>query len=410
MGINKQVLSELMTPLEKHNKYLKTPAGLDKTQRAKWLINNDFAFYSEQFLKIRNKQGKLIPFRLNDAQLIMERIDRYCKENGILRRYIILKARQMGMSTYTEGKMFHSTATNELTNTMIITQEDKATQNLFNMAKLYFDELPPVLKPMRKKCNEKAIVFENPTNDITEKYNKPGLRSKYSVATANVTEAGRSNTLTNLHASEVAFWAKADITMTGLMQAVADTPESLVILESTANGVGGYFYDMWTQAVNGDNDFIPIFLPWFTDPGYTREFEDEEKRKTFIDMVNQTSNDSTGNKVYTYYYRLMEDFDLTYEQLYWYDFTKRNKCQNDEDKMFQEYPSTPDEAFISTGRPKFNMRALRQYKKGARKPIKTGYLEGGHGTITFVDDPKGYISIWEEPKAGVEYNIGADVA
>lgn len=410
MAIENEVLKTLLVPLIDKKKYLTPPSKLSKSQKFMWMVKNDFAWYSEKFLKIRNKEGKLLPFKLNEAQLIMERVERYCKENGILRRYIVLKARQMGISTYTEGKTFHNTGTSPLVNTMIITQEDKATQNLFNMSKLFFEALPPELKPMRKKCNEKALVFENPTNDILEKYENPGLRSKYTVATANVTEAGRSSTLTNLHASEVAFWGKADITMTGLMQSVADNMETLVILESTANGVGGYFYDMWQQAMKGENDFVPIFLPWFTDSGYTRPFKDKDERKTFIDMVEQTYCDDKGNTVYTYYHNLIEAVGVNYEQLNWYWYILRNKCQNDEDKMHQEYPSTPEEAFIATGRPKFNGRSLTKYKKAVKFPIKRGYLETGKGGVTFIHDPKGYIEIWEEPKANTFYCIGADVA
>lgn len=409
MGINSEVLKELITKSDS-SKYKTPPKGLSKDAIFMWRIKNDYAWYSETFLKIRDKSGKLINFKLNDAQLIMERIDKYCIDNDLLRRYIVLKARQMGISTYTEGKLFHNTVTNSLVSTMIITQEDKATQNLFNMSKLYFDELPVRMKPMRKKCNEKALVFENPTNDVDEKYGNPGLRSKYTVATANVTEAGRSNTLTNLHASEVAFWSKADITMTGLMQAIADEMNTLIILESTANGVGGYFYDMWQQAVKGINDFIPIFLPWFTDPGYTRPFADKKQKKDFIDMVSHTHINDKGETIYTYYHNLMVEFGVDYEQLHWYWYTLRNKCQNDEDKMHQEYPSTPDEAFISTGRPKFNSRSLTKYKSKVKKPIKRGYLEVGGGGVNFIEDEKGYVGIWQEPKPNTFYCIGADVA
>lgn len=410
MGLTSSQLQELLHPLSQDEKYLSVPDGLNKSQALMWKVKNDYPWYSERFLKIRDKQGKLVPFRLNDAQLILENIDRYCKEHNILRRYIILKARQMGISTYTEGKMFHNTGTNSLVNTMIITQEDKATQNLFNMSKLYYDELPIEMKPMRKKCNEKALVFENPTNDVEEKYKIPGLRSKYTVATANVTEAGRSSTLTNLHASEVAFWAKPETTMTGLMQAIADEMDTLVILESTANGVGGYFYEMWQQAVKGENDFIPIFLPWYTDPGYFREFTDKKQRKDFISMVEQHYINDRGEIIYTYYHNIKEQFNLTYEQLNWYWFTLRNKCQNDEDKMHQEYPTTPEEAFIATGRPKFNRRSLSKYKSHTSKPIKRGYLEINNGTVQFIEDAKGYVEIWKEPQNNQFYCIGADVA
>lgn len=410
MSINNEILKELLVPLSDKEKYLVPPSKFNTNQKFMWKLKNDFAWYAEKYLKIRNKEGKLVNFKLNEAQLIMERVERYCKENGILRRYIVLKARQMGISTYTEGKTFHNTGTSPLVNTMIITQEDKATQNLFNMSKLFYDALPPELKPMRKKCNEKALVFENPTNDINEKYSNPGLRSKYTVATANVTEAGRSSTLTNLHASEVAFWAKASVTMTGLMQSVADNMESLVVLESTANGVGGYFYDMWQQAMKGENDFVPIFLPWFTDTTYTRPFKDKKEKKAFIDMVEHTYCNDKGETVFTYYHNLTEAVGTTYEQLNWYWYTLRNKCQNDEEKMHQEYPSTPEEAFIATGRPKFNGRSLTKYKKNATKPIRRGYLEIDGGGVKFIDDVKGYVSIWQEPKPNTFYCIGADVA
>ena len=410
MGIPTQKLKELMSPLSPENKYLIPPDLKDETMKFLWKVKNDFPWYAERFLKIRNKKGKLVPFKLNEAQLIIENIDRYCKSEKILRRYIVLKARQMGISTYTEGKMSHNTTTNPLVNTMIITQEDKATQNLFNMSKLYFEELPAELQPMRKKCNEKALVFENPTNDIAEKGRNPGLRSKFSVATANTPEAGRSSTLTNLHASEVAFWTKADVTMLGLIQSIADEMDTLVMLESTANGVGGYFYDMWQQAIKGENDFIPVFLAWFTDLTYSKPFITKKERKDFITMVETTYVNDRDETIYTYYHNLIGIAGVTYEQLNWYYYTLRNKCQNDEEKMHQEYPSTPEEAFIATGRPKFNTRALTKYKANVIKPIRVGYLEIANGSVNFIDDAMGYVSIWKEPKPSTFYCIGADVA
>lgn len=403
-------LDNLLHPLESSEKYKIPPKGLSKQQEFLWRIQNDTIWYAEKFLKIRDKNAKLIPFAFNDAQLIMERIDRYCIENNILRRYIILKARQMGLSTYTEGKMYHDTTTNTFKNTMIITQEDQATQNLFNMAKLFFDEMPMELKPMRKTSNERALTFENPTLNPEEKLKNPGLRSKYSVATANAVEVGRSFTIHNLHASEVAFWAKPEITMTGLMQAVADNMDTLVILESTANGVGGYFYKMWQEATRGENDFIPIFLPWFTDKNYTKPFKSEKDKEIFAELVNTTYNNEKGEEIHTYYWTLMNDFNLTLEQINWYDYTKRNKCQNNDDIMKQEYPSTPDEAFISTGRPVFNGRALSKYKKHTKEPTRIGNLVVSNGEIQFIDDPKGFIKIWKEPSKDTFYSIGADVA
>ena len=109
----------------------------NKTQLMLKRIKEDRPWYMENFLKIRNKEAKLIPFKINDAQELFEEEIRKCEREGILKRFIVLKARQMGFSTYSEGLIFHDTTTNTFKNSMIIAHEDKATQNLFKMSKLY---------------------------------------------------------------------------------------------------------------------------------------------------------------------------------------------------------------------------------------------------------------------------------
>lgn len=370
---------------------------MDKTQLMLKRIKEDRPWYMNNFLKIRNKEAKLIPFKINDAQEMFEAEIEKCEREGKLKRFIVLKARQMGFSTFTEGYIFHNTTTNTFTNSMIIAHEDKATQNLFNMSKLYYDELPVPLKPMIKYSNGKELTFENPTNDGFEKKNNPGLRSKITVATAGTVEVGRSATVHNLHASEVAFFPDAGTTMLGLLQCVPDTLNSCVILESTANGVGGYFYDMWQKACRGENDFIPLFYPWFTDKTYTTPFQSEEAKEEF----ERTLND--------YEIQLMEHNNLTLEQMNWRRRTIANKCAGDEELFFQEYPSTPEEAFIASGRPAFNVASLRKYLNHAT-PGKKFYLkEGGYG-VQIIPDEKGYLEIWEMPRKNEFYVIGGDVA
>ena len=370
---------------------------MDKVQLLLKRIKQDRPFYMEKFLKIRNKDAKLIPFKINDAQELFEQEIRKCEKEKKLKRFIVLKARQMGFSTFTEGYIFHDTTTNTFKNSMIIAHEDKATQNLFNMSKLYYEELPTVIKPMIKYSNGKELVFENPTGDPLEKKNNPGLRSKITVATAGTVEVGRSATVHNLHASEVAFFPDATTTMLGLLQCVPDTLNSCVILESTANGVGGYFYDMWQKAVRGENDFIPLFYPWFTDRSYTRPFTSENEKTYFISTLND------------YERNLMETNNLTPEQMNWRKYTIANKCQGDVELFMQEYPSTPEEAFIASGRPVFNTASVRKYLNHAEKGER-GYLKEKGSTVEFLQDDKGYVEIWTPPKVGEFYVIGADVA
>ncbi|HUM43467.1 MAG TPA: hypothetical protein PKI14_11020 [Fervidobacterium sp.] len=386
-------------------------AKMSKEELFYYRIKNDREWYIENFLKIRDKKSQLIPFKLNHAQrIVMEKI-KQCEKEKKLKRFIVLKARQMGLSTLFEGLIFHDTANNPFRNSLIIAHEEPASVNLFNMSKLYYENLPDVIRPMKKYSNGKVLSFENPTIDEKEKENNPGLRSKITIATAGSGEVGRSATINNLHASEVAFFPDAKQTMLGLLQSVPDELNTLVVLESTANGVGDWFHEMWQKAVKGENDFIPIFLPWFIDPLYTRPFHSDEEKEQFIDEINLVTYDANGNELHTYEYELMNKFNLTYEQLNWRRFTIANKCQGDESLFMQEYPATPEEAFISSGRPKFSINALKKYQTITKPPIRRGYLRTDeNGKIIFIDDPNGYISIWKEPEPETFYCIGADVA
>ena len=279
------------------------------------------------------------------------------------------------------------------------------------MSKLYYENLPEVIRPMKKYANGKILSFENPTNDEHEKQQNPGLRSKLTIATAGTGDVARGWNFNNVHCSELAFFPDAELTMLSLMQTVPDEMNTFVVLESTANGVGNYFHKMWQQAVKGENEFIPIFLPWFIDPAYTRPFRSTEEYKQFISEIEAVSRDNKGNRVYSYEKELKERYNLTYEQLNWRRYTINNKCNGDIIKFMQEYPATPEEAFISTGRPVFNIQALQKHLTGVKKPIKTGYLTNSASSGIMVnEDIRGYVSIFEEPVDGEFYVVGADVA
>ena len=383
---------------------------MTKEQLFFYKLKNDRKWYIENFLKIRDKSARIVPFKLNPAQeKVMELIDKDISDEKPL-RYIVLKARQMGLSTLFEALIFQDTANNENKNALIIAHEESASVNLFNMSKLYYENLPDLIRPMKKYSNGKILSFENPESDETLKQGNPGLRSKISIATAGAGEVGRSSTIHCLHASEVAFFPEPKKTMLGLLQAVPDMPNTLVVLESTANGVGDYFHEMWQKATRGENEFTPVFLPWFIDPMYTRPFRTAEEKYQFIQEVNSTSIDINGNTIHTYEYDLMNKNNLTYEQLNWRRYTIANKCQGDEMLFMQEYPSTPEEAFISSGRPKFSIKALKKYQTITKKPTR-GYLKiDSEGNVSFLDDENGYVSIWQKPEPDRFYAVGADVA
>jgi hypothetical protein len=373
-------------------------------------LKTDRRWYIENFLQIRNKRAEIIPLKLNEAQKTVMKYIEADEKVGIPKRYIVLKARQMGLSTLFEALIFHDTATNPNKNSLIIAHEEPASQNLFSMSKLYYENLPDLIRPMKKYSNGKVLAFENPESDENKKQDNPGLRSKISIATAGTGEVGRSATIHNLHVSELAFFPDPKVTMLGLLQSVPDEPNTLVVLESTANGVGDYFHELWTKAVKGENEFTPIFLPWFIDPGYTRPFRTKNEKQQFIDEVEAISYSPNGETIYTYEKELKDKNGLTYEQLNWRKYTIANKCQGDELLFMQEYPATPEEAFISSGRPKFSLKALRKYQTITETPER-GYLQYGEdGKVVFSPDKNGYVSIWRKPEPNKFYCIGADVA
>ena len=373
-------------------------------------LKYDRRWYIETFLQIRNKAAQIVPFKLNRAQRIVMDIIEADIKTGKPLRYIVLKARQMGLSTLFEGLIFQDEANNENKIGLILAHEDTASQNLFAMSKLYYEMLPDEIRPMKKYSNGKVLSFENPEADESLKKNDPGLRSRITIATAGAGEVGRSAMIHNLHVSELAFFPDAKTTMLGLLQCVPDEPNTMVVMESTANGVGDYFHDQCLRAQRGESDFTLIFLPWFTDETYTRNFRSSAEREQFISEVEVTSHSENGSPMYTYEHELMVKFNLTYEQLNWRKYTIANKCQGDELSFMQEYPATPEEAFISSGRPKFSIKALKEYQTITKPPIMRGYLYDQNGEVRFVEDPRGYISIWKLPSPDEFYVVGADVA
>lgn len=345
--------------------------------------------YIEQYIKIRDKSSNLIDFKLNEPQQRLYDVIKEQKKLGKPVRIIILKARQMGFSTLTESILFKETITKFNVNTGIITHQDEATTNLFNMSKLMYDCLPKEMQPSRKSCNAKDLIFDNDSGT--------GLKSKIRCMTAGGQGVGRSYTFNNLHISELAFWpGDKKATMTGLLQAVPNLPNTMIIIESTANGFE-YFKEIWDKAVKGENDFIPLFVGW-------NELEEYQMKYNGFELTD-------------YEKQLQETYNLKLDQLTWRRWCIKNNCGGDEEQFKQEYPINPLEAFISTGTCFFNKEIIinRINKIENEKSLKQGFfsynLSGNNiSNINWVDDEKGYIKIYEDVKEGYPYVLGGDTA
>ena len=370
--------------------------------------------YIENYLKIKTKESEIIPFIMNPPQLKLYNVLKQQAELGKPQRVIILKARQMGFSTETEAIIFKKTATKANVSSGIVAHKEDATTNLFNMSKLFLEELPQPLKPATRASNAQEIIFDNKEGN--------GLRSKIKCMTAGGSGIGRSDTYQNLHISELAFW-KGDkkATLTGLLQAVPNTPDSLIIIESTANGYD-YFKELWDKAVDGESDFYPLFCAWW---------ELAEYRMDASELGELTEEEVAVQKRY----------NLDNEQIAWRRWCIKNNCGGDINQFKQEYPASPEEAFIASGESVFDkelivnrieqLRNLQEGKKGFFEYEKyieeikddKGLLITAYPrikNIKFVESESGYITIHSEPvierdKTGEvvgkkPYVIGGDTA
>lgn len=345
--------------------------------------------YIEEYVKIRNKKSKIIPLKFNEPQLKYYNTIKELKKQNKPVRIIILKARQMGFSTATEGIFFKETVTKPNINTAIVAHKEDSTTNLFNMSKLMYDELPDAIKPEKKKSNAKELVFD--------KDNGMGLKSKIKCFTAGGKGIGRSDTINNLHLSEFAFWeGDKKQTLLGLLQAVPNTPDTMVIIESTANGYE-YFKELWDNAVSGKNDFIPIFIGWN---------ELQEYKMPYIGF-ELTKEEKELQRIY----------NLSLEQLTWRRWCIANNCGGDIEQFKQEYPINPEEAFISTGKCYFNkeniIRRIEVIKNV--KPVMQGYFDYDFddikiSNIRWIEDKEGAIKIYEKPKEGYPYVLSGDTS
>ena len=354
--------------------------------------------YMEKNLFIRTKDARIVPLRLNPAQERLYEALEAQRAAGRPMRVIILKARQLGFSTLAEALIFQRTATKENVNSLVVAHREDSTANLFKMSKLFFERLPEEERPLHRNSNARELVFESPERDPEKKAKAPGLMSRIRCQTAGGSGIGRSDTLQNVHLSEFAFWGgDKTATWTGILQAVPAQPETMVIVESTANGFDE-FHRLWEAAVRGESDFEPLFFPWFENRDYRRPVP-------------------PGEEFSAAELALGARYGLDGEQLMWRRWCIRNNCAGDERIFRQEYPSCPDEAFLTSGQAVFDNELVRARREQAEKPVMRGYFEYDLGAdptvlknIRWRESGEGIIKIYQKPHSRRPYVIGGDTA
>ena len=355
--------------------------------------------FIESSLKII-AEGELVDFTLNRPQKIVFRAIQEQEAQKKPIRIIVLKARREGISTLIEALIYHKISTRSHRTAMVIAHELDSSKEIFEMTRRFYVNCRlPSFRPMIRSMGVRNLIFDNVDTNSSVK----GLDSKLIVETAMDIQAGRSMEIDYLHISELGFFRNAEELMTGLLQCVNDkNPDTMIVMESTANGVGGYFYDYVQAAINGENDYKLVFLPWFIDPRYQMPLEPDFKATSEEEKLRKLY-EWEGNKVV-----------LTDEQLYWRRKKIANSFNGDAVQFKQEYPGSVDEAFIYSGRTRFNQDALTSCQQRARKPVFRGFLHEektlSERKHTLESNDRGYLTIYEQPVKGASYVLFFDVS
>ena len=282
--------------------------------------DHDFVRYAAENLFIRTKEGAIRPFALNRVQRALHRrLEDQRRRTGRVRA-LVLKARQPGVSTYVEARFYRKVARTSGVRAFILTHLRDSTDVIFEMVERFHARNPDPDKPRIAAANAHELLFAS-------------IDSGYRVGTAGSRTVGRGQTLQYFHGSEVAHWANAAGHMAGVMQAVPEASGTEIILESTANGPAGLFYDLCKAAERGDGAYELLFIPWF---------EHEE-------YAAPPPSGWTAPSAFALYGALHR---LAPDQLYWAfrkNETLSRACGAESAEpcwLFrQEYPATAEEAF-----------------------------------------------------------------
>lgn len=342
-----------------------------------------------------DKNQKTMPFFFNEVQRdFIDRVNQAIEdfESGLIPdiSLIVLKGRQQGFTTLvTAYQLACSMLNRNFQGYTLADKSDNAEAIFQNKAKFTYSQLPDALKPTEKYNNRKQLLFEK-------------INSSWAVDAA-TKDVGRSRTVNFFHGSECAFWQYGIAPVQGAL-GEAFTKNCIKIYESTANGYND-FQKMWDSGVH-----INCFYEWWRTSEYNIPFRNEETRAEFYKNI-----DTRKEWIWERLKWLRDEIGLAAEQLYWY-WNKYDKYL-DKDLIKQEYPCTPREAFLLSGKNVFDTEVILDRLTRLPKPIKVGYFtykyDGLRITdIRWIDDKNGYIKLYTLPKqiAFTEFCIGGDTA
>jgi len=306
----------------------------------------------EEKLKIRTKVGRPILFQLNRVQ---REYSRRCGKHNI-----VLKARQLGITSYIAARFFVQTITRKGTLTMLVAHDREAAEEIFRIVHRFWDNLPDELQKGALKTSHSSareLVF-------------PRLDSEFTVTSADE-NAGRGRTIQNLHCTEVSRWGReGEEALASLRAAVV--PGGEIVLESTANGAWGQFYEEWQRAE--ETGYTRHFFPWWYEESYVAE--------TGPSLLLLTEEETA----------LVKDHGLTAGQIAW----RRQQWASLRGRAVQEFAEDAVSCFRASGESVFELEAVEAALKVAGDPVESR--------------ENGRLMVWLPAREGHRYVIGVDPA
>ena len=308
----------------------------------------------EALLRVRSKTRGLVPLKPNRAQ------QEYSQNCG--KRNIVLKARQLGITTYVAARFFIHTITQPGTVTVQVAHDQESAEQIFKIVHRFWENLPERMRNgalVTSRANVRQIVF-------------PRLDSEYRVATAADENAGRGTTIHNLHCSEVARWPHgAEESLTSLRAAVPKNGE--IVLESTPSGAGGVFYEEWQRAA--ETGYTRHFFPWWYDDQYR------------IDSPRMAVQPFTAEEQ-----ELTEHPGLTEGQIAWRRITRSQLRE----LAAQEYAEDAVSCFRASGECVFDLEAIERALAACGEAVESS--------------DNGRLTVWFPAQPGKQYILGVDPA
>ena len=359
---------------------------LPPEQRRRLRVRHDFEYWAATSATIRDKlTGQNIRFKLNAPQrrLLAVMEGQRLAQKPI--RVVLLKARQWGGSTLVQMYMaWFQLVLHMGWNSLICGHKHNTSRAIRQMFRLLLRNYPDDLKNADDGETLRFANYEG-SRDIQQVTGRDCL---VVCGSSRSEDAVRGFNLAMAHLTEVAFWASSAMhdpedVMRSVLGTVLPEPDTIVVLESTANGVGNFFHTEWLRAQSGHSDKVAVFVPWYEIELYRQPVSDPAALWASLDE----------------YERRLWDDGCTLEQLAWYH--SKRKEYSTHTQMMEEFPSNDIEAFANTGNCVFDLGQLNRLRQSCRPPLLTGDIEGAWlapGKVHLVESQRGPLHVWRHPQ------------